>query len=120
MHYGMSGHPNRWGNKIGLLLFLLTATGIYVLLTGASRYQQLINLPMKIDRNAPQAQSLLLKMSILLKAILLSIFVYILWVSMNTALGRSEGLGKQFLPVSLAAVFFTLGFYLFKLRRYRE
>ncbi len=65
-------------------------------------------------------ESLLLKMSILLKAILLSIFVYMLWVSISTAWGRSEGLGKPFLPISLAAVFFTLGFYLFKVRSYRE
>jgi len=52
------------------------------------------------------------------KAIVLFIFLYLTWASVNTAIGRSAGLGKQFLPLSLAAVFLALILYLLKLWRY--
>ena len=119
-HFNASGNPDAWGGKNGLLVLPLTALGIYILLTMASRYQKLINIPMTVDRDAPEVQALLLGMSTLLKAILLCIFLYLTWANVNTARGRLEGLGRPFLPVSLAAVFGTLAFYMFKLRSYRK
>jgi uncharacterized membrane protein YidH (DUF202 family) len=75
---------------------------------------------MRVDRDAPEVQSLLLGMSILLKTMVLWMLLYIAWANVNTAMGRGEGLGKPFLPVSLAAVFLPLGLYIFKLRRCRN
>ena len=119
-HFNASGNPDGWGGKNGLLLLPLTSLGIYVLLTVASRYQKLINIPMAIDRDAPEVRSLLLGMSTLLKTILLFVFLYLTWANVNTAMGLAGGLGKPFLPVSVAVVFTTLGLYMFKLRRYRR
>jgi uncharacterized membrane protein len=119
-HFNASGNPDAWGGKNGLLLLPLTSFGIYILLTMASRYQNLINIPMAVARDAPEVQSLLLGMSTLLKAILLCIFLYLTWATVNTATGRLHGLGTLFPPASIAVVFITLGFYLFKLRRYRK
>ena len=59
-----------------------------------ARYQRLINVPMAIDRDAPEVQRLLQSMSITLKVVLLFIFAYIEWAMVNTALGRSSALGK--------------------------
>lgn len=56
----------------------------------------------------------------MLKALLLLIFFYITWATVNTALGHWAGLGREFLPVSMAAVVAVLGFHLLKLRRCRE
>jgi hypothetical protein len=108
------------GGRNGLLLPPLTSMGIYALLTMASRYQKLINIPMTVDRDAPEVQSFLFKTSALLKTVLLSIFLYLTWANVNTAMGLREGLGKPFLPLSLAVIFVTLGLYMFKLRRYRK
>ena len=98
----------------------LTAIGLYILITVTSRYQRLINVPMSIDRDAPEVQRLLQSMSITLKMVLLFVFVYIEWAKVNTALGRSAGLGKLFMPISLVAVFIPLGLYLQKLRGHQK
>ena len=120
IHFGISGSPDRWGNKNELLLLPLTAIGLYTLLTVTSRYQRFINVPMAIDRDAPEVQRLLQSMSITLKMVVLLVLPYIEWAVVNTALGRSAGLGRQFLPISLVAIFLPLGFYLLRLRRHQK
>ncbi len=119
-HFGISGVPNGWGNKHGMLLLPLTAVGLYILMTVTARYQRLINVPMAIDREAPEVKRLLQSMSITLKMVLLFVFVYMEWAQVNTALARSSGLGNLFLPISLVAVFLPLGLYLQKLRASRN
>lgn len=120
LHFGVSGTPDRSGDKTGLLLLPLTAIGLYILLTAASRYQRLINVPIAVDRDLPEVQRLLLNMSITLKTVLLLVFVYIVSRNVDTALGRADGLGKQFLPVFLLTIFLPVTVYLMKLSRYRK
>jgi uncharacterized membrane protein len=115
-HFGISGNPDGWGDRNGMLLLPLTAIGLYILITVTSRYQRLINVPMTIDRDAPEVQRLLRSMSITLKMVVLFVIAYIEWTTVNTALGRSTGLGRLFLPISLIALFIPLGLYLRKLR----
>jgi hypothetical protein len=114
-HFGISGNPDGRGKRNGMLLLPLTAIGLYILMTVASRYQRLINVPMALDRDAPEVRRLLQSMSITLKMLVLFVFAYLEWANVNTALGRSAGLGKLFLPISLVAVFLPLGLYLQKL-----
>lgn len=118
-HFDSSGNPDGWGNKNGLLLLPLTATGVYALLTAASRYQKLMSIPIRVNRDAREVKSLLLNMAITFKAIVLLILLYLTWGSVNIAIGSSTSLAKGFLPFSLAAVFLVLGVYLVKLWRYR-
>lgn len=119
-HFGLSGNPDGWGKRNGMLLLPLTAIGLYILMTVTSKYQRLINVPMAIDRDAPEVQRLLQSMSITLKMVVLFVFAYLEWADVNTALGRSSGPGKLFLPISLVAVFLPIGFYLQKLRSFRD
>ena len=119
-HFNSRGNPDGWGGKNGLLPLPLTALGIYSLLTMAFRYQNLINIPMTVDRDAPEVRSLLGVMSALLKTILLCMFLYLTGANVNTAMGRLNGLGRPFLPAWLASVFLTPGFYMFKLWPYRK
>lgn len=119
-HFGISGNPDGWGRRNGMLSLPLTAVGLYILMTVSSRYQRLINVPMAIDREAPEVQRLLQSMSIVLKMVVLFVLAYVEWAEVNTALGRSTGLGKLFLPISLIAVFLPLGLYLQKLRGYQK
>ncbi len=106
--------------RTGLLQLPIVALGIYVLMTLASRYQSLINLPISIDRDAPEVRRLLQSLAITLKLVIVLIFVYIEWILVNTASGRSSTPGTLFLPVTLVAVFLPLGFYLHKLQNYQR
>lgn len=118
-HYGFSGNPDRWGGKNGLWVLPFTAVGLYILLTAASRYQGLINLPFTVDRKLPDVRKLLITMSVFMKATILLSLAYISWAGINTALGREQGLGGNFLPIFLAVVFGPLIFFTRKLWRYR-
>lgn len=119
-HFGISGKPDGWGSKSGLTVLPLTAIGIYVLLSFASQYHQFLNVPMGVDRNAPHVHSLLLQMSIVLKLILLCAFLFLSRRSVDTALGKSDGLGRSFLPLLLAATFLPVSYYLLRLRKRPE
>ena len=120
LHFGASGAPNGWGDKNGLWILPFVSMFLYIVLTAASRYQRLINVPFRIERDAPEVQQLLLNMSIVLKAAMTLMFAYLTWASMNAALGRSEGLGRDVLPVSLLVIFSPMIWYLLKLWRYRS
>src|ERR1700722_12459637 len=58
-HFGASGRPNGWGGKGQLWALAAVNVGTYVLMTLASRYPRLVNLPFSIDRDDPQVQRLL-------------------------------------------------------------
>jgi hypothetical protein len=118
-HFTASGQPNRWGNRTGLFVLPAVAAGVYILLTMVPRYPQLLNLPFEIDRTFPAVQSSVLTMTTMLKAEVILMFLYIERASVRTALGSGAGLGLMFLPLALATMFITLGWFLMKLRRYR-
>jgi len=120
LHFDAAGRPNGWGSKTGLVPLPFIAAAIYALLTFAGRNPRLVNLPFKIDRNAPQVQSLLLRMSINLKLVLLWVFFYIVLGIVHTASGRSEGLGKVLLPASLVVILLLPCYYFVKLRPFRQ
>ena len=86
----------------------------------ASKYQGLVNLPIRVNRQNPEVQDLIGEMIAVLKTALSLIFSYLSWKSVNTALGKANGLGPVFLPVSLAAMFVPLIYYTWRLRIYRR
>ena len=119
-HFGPSGRPNGWGSRNTLLLIPATAIGIYLLLTAATYFPGLVNLPFAIDRDSPAVRRVLGSFSIAMKLSAMLVFLSITGSTVRTALGLSGGLGVAFLPVSLIVVFSPTGYYLLKLRRYKE
>lgn len=117
-HFGASGKPNGWGSKNNLWILPATAVGLYVLLTLAALYQQLINLPISVDRSRPEVRQILFRFANTLKAVILIILFYLSWASINTALGKANGLGRRSLPIILVATAVPLVYYLVKLRPY--
>ena len=120
VHFGASGKPDGWGSKNTLWVLTLVNVGLYIVMTLASRYQRLINLPMRVDRDAPEVQQLLRTMAIVLKAGLMVLLLYLDWAMVNTGLGQTDGLGPEFLPVFLAATFLPLIWFLAKLRKFQK
>jgi uncharacterized membrane protein len=119
-HFGASGQPDGWGSKNTLWILTLVNASMYIVMTLASRYQRLINLPFRVDRDAPEVQQLLRTMVIVLKAGLMTLLLYIAWAMVNTGLGRADGLGPEFLPVFMAVTFLPLIWFLAKLRKFQK
>jgi hypothetical protein len=92
---------------------------VYVVTTLTARYPRLINVPFEIDRNSPDVQRVALRMTTVIKAVLMALFVYIVWMIVQTAIGNASGLGRPFLPMFLVAVFAPVVFYSAKLWKLR-
>ena len=110
----------RRGSGESLSVMVLLNAGVYVLLTLAARYQQLVNIPFEIDRDRPEVKQLLLRMTIVLKTVLMVMLAGLLWIIVNTPLGRMRTLGRGFLAVFLVAMLAPTLIYVRKLSRFRK
>jgi hypothetical protein len=119
-HWERLPGPARRTSGGSLTVMVLLNVGVYLLLTFAARYQQLINVPFEIDRERPEVKRLLLQMTIMLKTVFLVFLAAMLWMIRNVPLGRNRGLGWTFLAVFLAAMLTQTLFYVRKLSRFRK
>ena len=115
-HFNVTGQPNRWGSKYMILLLMLLDLVIYLVLSVAARYQKLINLPIKVERESPIVSHPLREMVTLLKVLATLSFSVIIWTVVQTALGNSYGFGRAFLPGLLIANLGIVFFFLFSIR----
>jgi hypothetical protein len=106
------------GGSLGVMVLL--NAGVYLLLTFASRYQQLISVPFEIDRERSEVKRLLLQMTIVLKTILMVLLAGLLWTIVHTPLGRIRAASRGFLVVFLIAMLAPTLVYVRKLSRYRK
>ena len=110
----------RRGSGGSYSIMVLLNVGIYLLLTLASYYQQLVSVPFEIDRSRPEVKQLLLQMTIVLKTILMVLLASLLWIIMHTPLGRIKTAGRGFLVVFLIAMLAPTLVYVRKLSRFRK
>jgi len=110
----------RRGSGGSYSIMVLLNVGIYLLLTLASYYQQLVSVPFEIDRDRPEVKQLLLQMTIVLKTILMVLLASLLWIIMHTPLGRIKTAGRGFLVVFLIAMLAPTLVYVRKLGRFRK
>jgi hypothetical protein len=110
----------RRGSGGSLLVMVLTNAGVYVLLTLAARYQQLVNVPFEIDRERPEVKQLLLQMTIVLKTVLMVLLAGLLWIIIHTPMGRMRTAGRGYLAVFLIAMLAPTLVYVRKLSRFRK
>jgi hypothetical protein len=110
----------RRGSTASYSVMVLLNVGIYLLLTLASRYQQLVNVPFEIDRDRPEVKQLLLQMTIVLKTVLMVLLAGLLWTIVHTPLGRMRTAGRGYLLLFLIAMLAPTLIYVRKLSRYRK
>lgn len=110
----------RRGNGASLGVMVLFNAGVYLLLTFASRYQQLVSVPFEIDRDRPEVKRLLLQMTIVLKTVLMVLLAGLLWMVTHTHLGRMRTAGRGFLAVFLISMLAPTLVYIRKLSQFRK
>ncbi len=108
------------GSGESLAVMVLLNAGIYLVLTLASRYQQLVSVPFEIDRDRAEVKQLLLEMTIVLKAVLMVLLAALLWIVRYTPVGRMRTAGRGFLAVFLVVMLAPTLIYVRKLSRYRK
>jgi uncharacterized membrane protein len=114
-HFGMDGRANGWGGRDSLLVLLASTVVMFVLLTIAGKYQRLVNIPVKVDREAPEAKRLIRSLAIVIKAVLSAGFFWITHVTLAIAMRQRTAMGRVFLPVFLAGVVVPVIYYCVRL-----
>lgn len=115
MHFNAAGEPDGFGGK--KMIWLLPAIGLvsYLGMTLMNRYPHTFNYLVKItEENARYHYRTATRMINTLKAVIMALFAYIHYMTIQVALGKMTGLGPWFLPVFLVAVLGTVGYFLWK------
>jgi len=118
-HFDFVGKPDAWGSKTNLAVLPSVGVLLYLMLTVVGRIPHSHNFPVTVTpKNAPRLYRLSRMMVAWLKAQISCTLAYIAWAQVQVALGRAQGLGWAFLPVTL----FTIGATVFLYWRqfYRE
>jgi type IV secretory pathway VirB6-like protein len=116
-HFGIGGHANGWGGRNSLLTLLGATVAMFALLTAAEKYQRLVNIPIKVDREAPGVKRLIRSLAIAIKAVLSAGFFWITHVTIGIAMGERTAMGPVFLPLFLAAVLVPVFYYTARLKK---
>lgn len=117
VHFGIHGEANGWGGRNSLLMLLGATVVMFVLLTIAETHQRLVNIPVRVNRDAPEAKRLIRSLAIAVKAVLSAGFFRISHVTIAIALGERSAMGSVFLPVFLIAVFVPGVYYTVRLKK---
>ena len=106
-HFNFQGQIDSWSNKNMILFPVSVSLFLYLLLTVASFYPSMWNIPVKItEENRVRAYHYTRNMIIILKLELVSVFAYITFQT-----SKAEMLSEYFLPVFLILIFGTIAFH---------
>jgi uncharacterized membrane protein len=120
VHFGVSGNPDLWGDKIKLTYIPVVMIFIYGLLTLVVRFPHTFNYLVEITQeNAEFQYKNARKLISWLKIEIIFVFAYIEWITVQVAYGKKSGLDVWFLPFFLVLLFGTVIFYFFKMIRNR-
>ncbi|QMV42520.1 DUF1648 domain-containing protein [Cohnella cholangitidis] len=111
-HYNGKGEIDRWGSKWELAILPGIGLILYVGLTILSRFPHLYNYPVTItEENAVRQYLLARKMIGWTNLEILVLFSYIEWTSIQSALGKGDGMSMWSIPILLIAIFGTMAIY---------
>lgn len=119
-HFGISGPPDGWGSRAGLLVLPTIATLLFVVLTFLERVPHLYNYPLDVTTaNAPMVYTLGRQLVLSVKLILVVTFGFIFRTSVEVALGKATGLSVWFLPAVVGSAAGVILVALLRMRRIR-
>lgn len=114
IHFGASGRPDGWGERVWLLLLPTLGVGLYALFGAILNLlpPQMYNLPWPITEQNRERQYLFARRLLLaFRTYAVFLLVLLLLQASRVALGKAPGLGWWFLPATLAAPCVILGVY---------
>ena len=114
-HYGLSGEPDGFSGKG--IIWTLPAIGLvmYVGMAILNKFPHIFNYPKEItSENAKRQYKIATKLVRFLNTIIVCVFCYITYATIQTVLGKQSGLGSYFTPIFVVLIFGTIGIYLYK------
>ena len=115
IHYNAAGMADGFGRKAAILILPLISTILFVGLTILNKFPHVFNYPTVItEENALRQYTNATRLIRYLKFIIVAIFGFISFKTIQNANGEAEGLGSWFLPLTLGLIFIPLAFFIIK------
>ena len=112
-HFNAVGVPDGYGGKGTLWLLPVIGFFMYLMMTVVQLFPQIYNYPVEItEENAPRQYRNAVRLIRTLKTLIIILFTFLSYKTVQTAAGTAAGLGKAFLPVFLLVTFGTVAFYI--------
>ena len=119
-HFGPSGSIDAWGGKSSLLALPIIMLVIYALLSTIEKFPRIYNYMCDITEQNAEFQYRNARMMIgCMKLEMIFLFGYIEWKTVQVALNKAAGLGVEFMHVFLIVMFGTIGFFIFRMVKYK-
>jgi len=120
-HYNGLGQVDSYGNKTTIFMLPVIGTILFVGMSILNKYPHIFNYPTNITAdNARQQYTNATRMIRYLKFAIALIFSLKVFKTLQTATGKSGGLGTWFLPLELGLIFIPAIFYLIKSFKMRK
>lgn len=114
-HFNAAGEIDGYGSKATLLILIPVIAILYAGLTLLANYPYIFNYAVEINEQNAEFQYRLARTFVrILKAELVMIFIYLEYSIIMSAFNSKLGLGITFLPISLVAVFGSIGYYIYR------
>lgn len=115
IHFGLSGKPDNYADKIYILLLPLLGSILFIGFHIINKFPHTFNYPVKItEENAPRQYLLATRLMRYLMVFVTMTFLYIVWGSIQSALGNENGLGKYFIVIFCLTLFTIIIYYSIK------
>lgn len=114
-HYNAAGQANGIGGKATILTLPLLATVLFVGLTFLNKFPHIFNYTTKITQdNALRQYTNATRLTRYLKLVIVVIFGFIAYKTIQNAKGEADGLGVWFLPLTMGLIFIPLIYFVIK------
>lgn len=119
-HFGIDGEPNDFGNKLSLIFLPVIHSVIYILIYILAKFPHKFNYIVEITKeNAEKQYRNASRLMYVLSTEISILFLYINWGSIQTSLNKVSGLGGIFIFLLDLIIFGTLGFFIYRMIKYK-
>jgi len=117
VHFNGAGLADHYGEKGSLIQLPLVATALFAALTALSKYPHVLNYPTPITpTNALSQYRGAIRLARGLKTGIVSVFLWLVIQTWQTAIGQAAGLGAWDMPITLGLLLvLPVGYYLVSL-----
>jgi uncharacterized membrane protein len=99
VHFNASGEADRYGDKQSIFLLPLISTMLFIGLSVLNKYPHIFNYPTEItEENAERQYNNATNLIRILNLIIVLVFAFIIFKTVNARTENSEALGEWFLP----------------------
>tara|TARA_R110002124_G_scaffold107094_2_gene259410 strand:- start:55 stop:552 length:498 start_codon:yes stop_codon:yes gene_type:complete len=115
IHYNGLGEVDNYSKKSSIFLLPIIGSFLFIIITLVSKNPENFNYHVEItEQNAESQYKNSVKMMRIMKIIVIILFFLIDFKTIKTSIGKFEGLGIWFLPITLGIVFIPIIYFAYK------